>query len=186
MTIDSAHDRLEDRLATLASLHAGGHLDDTEFRTAKAAVLHSRESLPASPPVEPSVRTLGPLRWKTWMLIAMVFGFFIACLGSAITDLQAPAAPILCSGGDFAAGNDVEQFGGTTSYNVDTTCTAADGETRQLSQLAVVGVLWIEYGAALFLLIAVFVWIIRGLRGPPRLDAVGPSERTILETSPIA
>lgn len=112
MSIDVGSDRLEDRLERLAKLHRDGHLDDEEYRVAKAMVL-APAAAPGPPPgpSPPGVRTLGPFRWRAWLLIAIAIGFLLACLGSAV---------------------------------------------------------------AAFAIIAVLVWVIRGLRGPPRSD--GPAD----------
>lgn len=90
------------------------------------------------------MRTLGQLRWRVWLFIAIVIGFILACLGSAITTLQRPAGPLLCSRGDFVAGNVSEHFGGTTAYNIDSACITG-GVVRHLSQTVIIGVLWVEY-----------------------------------------
>ena len=67
-----------------------------------------------------------------------------------------------------------ERFGATTLYNIDSACVSATGVVHHRSQLAVMGVLWVEYAVAAFAIIAVLVWVIRGLRGPPRSD--GPAD----------
>ena len=87
-----------------------------------------------------------------------------------IGKFQRPAGPLLCSRGDFVAGNVSEHFGGTTAYNIDSACITG-GVVRHLSQTVIIGVLWVEYAAAAFVVIAMLVWVIRGLRGPPRVDA---------------
>ena len=176
MFIGEVSERLEDRLGRLAKLHVDGHLDDEEYRAAKALVLAPAAgpgslpggSLPGGSPA--AVRTLGQLRWGVGLFIAIVIGFVLACLGSAITTLQRPAGPLLCSRGDFVAGNVSERFGGTTAYNIDSACVTG-GVVRHLSQTVIIGVLWVEYTAAAFVLIATLVLVIRGLRGPPRVDA---------------
>ena len=181
MFIGEVSERLEDRLGRLAKLHVDGHLDDEEYRAAKALVLAPAAgpgslpggslpggSLPGGSP--PAVRTLGQLRWGVGLFIAIVIGFVLACLGSAITTLQRPAGPLLCSRGDFVAGNVSERFGGTTAYNIDSACVTG-GVVRHLSQTLIIGVLWVEYTAAAFVVIAMLVLVIRGLRGPPRVDA---------------
>ncbi|MCU1360528.1 MAG: hypothetical protein JWN99_1817 [Ilumatobacteraceae bacterium] len=169
MITEGVSDRLEDRLERLAKLHADGQLDDQEFKTAKAQLLTGTDPVAGS--VTPTVRTLGPYRWTTWFLIALCVGFTLGCLSSAVTTLQRPAAPIVCSNGDYVAGSTAQHFGGTTSFNIDAYCVSPDGNAHHLSQAAIIGVLWLEYTLALCLVFAVMVWLIRGLRGPPRMDA---------------
>jgi hypothetical protein len=177
MIIDGTTDRLEDRLERLAKLHADGQLTDDEFRTAKSAVLAPPTSASAPHPsatigtavVPSTVRTLGPLRWRVWLFIAIVFGFVLGCLASAITQLQAPAGPIVCRSGEFVAGSTADHYGGTTSFNIDSAC-VTDDVARHVSQVTIIGVLWLEYAVVAFALIAAMVWVVRGLRGPPRPD----------------
>lgn len=52
---------------------------------------------------------------------------------------------------------------------MDSACVSAAGVVHHRSPLAAMGVLWVEYAV-----IAVLVWVIRGLRGPPRSD--GPAD----------
>ncbi|MCU1501732.1 MAG: hypothetical protein JWM12_1086 [Ilumatobacteraceae bacterium] len=187
-------ERLEDRLARLAQLHDAGHLDDAEYRAAKALILAPRPAGPRADPVTagfptgtligtstgangagrtattPTVRTIGRLPWWGWLLIAVVLGFAIACLGAVFTGLQGPAGPVLCRNGTFVAGSTSERFADGTTYDIDSACLGGNGSAEHLSGLAITGVLWAEYTLALLVIIAVLVWVIRGLRGPPRLD----------------
>ena len=109
MSIDVASERLEECLERLAKLHSDGHLDDEEYRAAKA------------------------------MVLALA-----------------------------------ERFGGTTSYNIDSACVSAGGVVHHLSQLAVMGVLWVEYAVAVFAIIAVRVWV---SRNAVQLSCIDVSQR---------
>ena len=57
---------------------------------------------------------------------------------------------------------------------MDSACVSAAGVVHHRSPLAAMGVLWVEYAVGAFAIIAVLVWVIRGLRGPPRSD--GPAD----------
>jgi hypothetical protein len=167
MIIDGASDRVEDRLERLAKLHTDGDLDDNEYRSAKALLL--TPALATTDDVATTVRTRGPLAW--WvpgLILAVVIGFTLACLSSAFTTLQGPAGPVLCSDGDFLAGNVSERYGGTTSYNIDSACVSATGDVRQLSQVEIIGVLWFVYTGATLVVIAVLIGLARGLRAARR------------------
>ncbi len=165
MSNEAASERLEDRLERLARLHHDGQLDDDEYRAAKAQLL-APPSLQPSPPAgarSSGPRPLGPLRWRSWFIIAWVAAFMVACLASAFTSLQEPGGAVLCRG-RFVAGNVSETFGGTTAFNMDSVCLGVDGSVRHVNQLALIGVLWVEYTVVGFAAVVVLVSAYRALR----------------------
>ena len=103
MIIEGTSDRLEERLERLAKLHTDGDLDDNEYRSAKALLLAPTDG--TTDATDTPVRLRGPLGWGALLILAIIVGFTLACLSSAITTLQGPAGPVLCSNGDFVAGN---------------------------------------------------------------------------------
>ena len=165
MTIDAPSERLEDRLERLAKLHSDGHLDDEEYRAAKAVLLDPAQT-PHAGAAPHVVTPLGPIRWWVWLIIAVVIGFCLACLAAAVTTLQRPAGPVLCRDGQFISGNVSEHFGGTTAYNIDSACVTDDGVVHHLSEWSITGILWVEYTIGAFAVMTVLVWVIRRLRRP--------------------
>jgi ABC-type uncharacterized transport system permease subunit len=169
--IDELTDPLDVRLQRLADLHAGGHLSAQEFADAKRLILApSSESPAAVGEAAAAPRRVGAMRWWALLLVAIVLGFMFACVAAAVTSLQRPAGLVLCSEGRFLAGNVVEHSVGATGYNIDAVCVADDGTVRALSQVQVLGVLWLEYAvvwAAVIVLVAV-VW--RAVRRSRRDD----------------
>jgi hypothetical protein len=170
MIIDGTSERLEDRLAKLAQLHRSGQLDDQEYSAAKAQLLE------AHPPVSGSATTPGAaassvprvvrMRWWGWLILAVILGFMLACLGAAVTTLQRPAGPLLCNNGTFAVGNTSRHYVDGTAYNIDTACVTSDGVVHHLSEASIAGVLWLEYTVAIFVMLMIVVSLTRALRTP--------------------
>jgi hypothetical protein len=188
MTIGEMPESVDARLARLATLHTAGDLDDEEFRAAKARVLDpgaehgphpgsdplaDTRTDPSSVPLTVSGpatadaavdRPRGRTHWWIWLFVAITIGFSFACLGAAVTSLQRPAGPLLCSGSTLHAGNASEHFGGTTAYNIDSACIDADGTIHELSQVSIIGALWLVYSVVTFVVIAALVVLAKGIR----------------------
>ena len=82
--------------------------------------------------------------------------------------LQTPAGPIVCHGSTFVAGSSSHPtFDQSTGYDIDSSCVSAtDRRVRHLSQLAVIGVLWLEYGLFAFVVLGLILMLVRAVRGP--------------------
>ena len=112
------------------------------------------------------VVTLGSLRWWVWLIVAVVIGFSLACLSAAALSLQAPAGPVLCRGGTFLAGNDSVPSGDRrpSGRNIDSVCVGANGAVHHISQVSIVGVLWLEYTLAALIPLMLLVGLGRARR----------------------
>ena len=108
------------------------------------------------------------LPWWGVLIIAVVVGLMVACTSAAVPTLQTPAGPIVCHGSTFVAGSSSHPtFDQSTGYDIDSSCVSAtDRRVRHLSQLAVIGVLWLEYGLFAFVVLGLILMLVRAVRGP--------------------
>ena len=173
MSVDDASLALDERLQRLADLHTGCHLSAQEFTDAKRLVLAPSTASPVTTgQATAEQRRVAPIRWRWWavLLVGAVLGFMVACVAAAVTSLQRPAGPVLCRGGRLLAGNVIEHSVGATGYNIHAVCAADDGTLRSLSQVQVIGVLWLEYTLAWVAVISVVLVIWRAVHGSRRAD----------------
>ncbi|MCU1394529.1 MAG: hypothetical protein JWM34_2957 [Ilumatobacteraceae bacterium] len=119
-------------------------------------------------------RSLMRLRWWNVLLMAVIAGFIIACLGAAFTTLQTPAGPFVCRNGVFLAGNTktiVHDADGTSNgFNVDSSCVdKVTGLVRHLNGIEILGILWLIYGVFAFVVLLLVVMLVRSIRVPRQL-----------------
>lgn len=157
-----ATEPLEVRLGRLAELHRTGALDAAEFASAKAAILGPSGEPTHGPTAAPPGRSSFPRSAKRGLLVGL--GWFLACMSSVFTVLQAPAGPFLCSGGTFRAGMTSETYGGTTSFDIDSVCVAASGDSRAVSSWAILGLLFVLYTVASLAFFRVVGVVLRAFR----------------------
>ncbi|MCC6434872.1 MAG: hypothetical protein IT196_07585 [Acidimicrobiales bacterium] len=156
---DASTTNLEQRLERLIALHASGGLDDDEFKAAKAAILSAASAPTTGGPVgggpvgggaTDQLDAGAPVRTARFgrtliVLVGIVLGMVVTCLGSVFTDLQAPAGSFVCGADQFLAGQTVERAGSETTYNFNSFCLRPDGALEHVSQLKLFAVLWLLY-----------------------------------------
>ena len=123
------------------------------------------------------------LPWWGTLLIAVCASLMLACVGTAVPSLQAPAGPVLCRDGNFVAGSRSHPTDDGTGYDVDSSCrSAATGQSEHLDSFAILGVLWAEYTVAGFVALSGSVALVRAARRTPREDHTDRGETSGFRT----
>jgi Short C-terminal domain len=158
-------DTIDRQLEHLAELHAGGALTDDEFAAAKATALvppgSAQPPPPATPPT-PDPILAAPRPSIPSKLAAVLILFASLMIGLTITGMsggfewapaQAPAAPIVCAGGELVARFDVAYTVNTKGVDFASVC-VKDGEARAISGWWLATVMTIEYTVVAFAIVS--------------------------------
>jgi Short C-terminal domain len=163
-------DTIDRQLEHLAELHAGGVLTDDEFAAAKATALSAAPEAPGPHPSTEGPILAAPRPSIPPKLVPLLIFFAALMIGVTITGLstglewapaQAPAAPIVCPGGELVAGFDVAYTVNAKGVDLASVCVKG-GETREISGLWLGTVMIVEYTAIVFVIL--YGWCLLGLR----------------------
>jgi hypothetical protein len=166
-------DTIDRQLEHLAELHAGGVLTDDEFAAAKANALGpaSATAAPAPPAPAPADPVLAAPRPSIPSKVVAVLILFASLMtGITVTGLstgfewapaQAPAAPVVCPGGELVAGFDVAYTVNAKGVDLASVC-VEHGEAHAVSGWWLATVMTVEYTAIVFAIL--YGWRLLWLR----------------------